>query len=413
MKIGILTFHKAYNYGAVLQCYSLQKKLSQDFPNDTVEVVNYASKNMIGSYHLSRFEAIFGQKGAPDKPSFTLILKRIASDIVHWKSRSAKRLQAKKRITNFKNMQKHLPLSEAVLVSDDPAEFSAFLDSLGYDVLIVGSDAIWNDNQTSVPNLYFLHDVHCRNKFSYAASTYGMDYSSFDEKRLSYVKESLNGFRFIGVRDSVTESYVENCSQDASDKLFHTCDPSIFLNLQELPVDIAALKEKLKKKGVDFSKPIIGLMCDNWLAKKVRSELGEGYQYVSVYVYTETADVFLEELEPFEWARIFSLFSATFTHYFHGTLFSLKNGTLTYAIEKKSKYNQNYKTKIEDVLDRLHLIDSNYYKFDDMMPEDWSNISENIAHADREKLKHEYEESLAREAESYERFRAKLKEVTK
>ena len=27
MKIGILTFHRAHNYGAVLQCYALQQRL--------------------------------------------------------------------------------------------------------------------------------------------------------------------------------------------------------------------------------------------------------------------------------------------------------------------------------------------------------------------------------------------------
>lgn len=29
MKIGILTFHCAHNYGAVLQCYALQETLKQ------------------------------------------------------------------------------------------------------------------------------------------------------------------------------------------------------------------------------------------------------------------------------------------------------------------------------------------------------------------------------------------------
>ena len=27
MRVGILTFHRAHNYGAVLQCYALQKVL--------------------------------------------------------------------------------------------------------------------------------------------------------------------------------------------------------------------------------------------------------------------------------------------------------------------------------------------------------------------------------------------------
>ena len=42
MKIGILTFHNAHNYGAVLQAYALKKKISQLGHN--VEIVNYRNK---------------------------------------------------------------------------------------------------------------------------------------------------------------------------------------------------------------------------------------------------------------------------------------------------------------------------------------------------------------------------------
>ena len=39
MKIGILTFHRAINYGAVLQCYALQETLKRMGHN--VEVIDY------------------------------------------------------------------------------------------------------------------------------------------------------------------------------------------------------------------------------------------------------------------------------------------------------------------------------------------------------------------------------------
>ena len=41
LKIGILTFHNADNYGAVLQCYALQEKLKKNFPECDVSVVDY------------------------------------------------------------------------------------------------------------------------------------------------------------------------------------------------------------------------------------------------------------------------------------------------------------------------------------------------------------------------------------
>ncbi len=413
MKIGILTFHKAYNYGAFLQCYSLQKQLAVDFPSFDVEVIDFASKNMVSSYHLSKIESIFGIKGAPNKPSIMLVAKRIVSEIVHWKNKQFIINQDIKRRINFQNVSNFLPLSKDSLVSDTPEEFKFFIESQKYDCLIVGSDAIWNDNQTSWPNLYLLHDISCNNKLSYAASTYGMDFSGFDKERCFYVRDALADFKFIGVRDVVTEAYVKSCNDKVKDRVYYTCDPSIFLDLNSLPVDYKALKEKLIQKGINFRKPIIGLMCDSWLAQKVRKELGEDYQYVSLYIYTEAADVFLDELEPFEWAIVFSFFNATFTHYFHGTLFSIKNGIQTFAIEKKTKYNSRYKTKIQDVLTRLQLIETNYYKYEDMRASEWNQIAYMVKNADKDFIKCEYQKRLAKETESYQFFKTKLGEILK
>ena len=44
MRIGILTFHRAINYGAVMQAYSLSKQLKESFPEDSVEIIDYNCK---------------------------------------------------------------------------------------------------------------------------------------------------------------------------------------------------------------------------------------------------------------------------------------------------------------------------------------------------------------------------------
>ena len=43
MKIGILTYHRAINYGAVLQSFSLVERLKKDFPNESIEIIDYNS----------------------------------------------------------------------------------------------------------------------------------------------------------------------------------------------------------------------------------------------------------------------------------------------------------------------------------------------------------------------------------
>ena len=40
-KIGILTFHNSINNGAVMQAYSLSKKIQQVMPESKVEIIDY------------------------------------------------------------------------------------------------------------------------------------------------------------------------------------------------------------------------------------------------------------------------------------------------------------------------------------------------------------------------------------
>ena len=43
MKIGILTFHKAINYGAYMQSYALSTKLKEVFPEHSIEIIDYVA----------------------------------------------------------------------------------------------------------------------------------------------------------------------------------------------------------------------------------------------------------------------------------------------------------------------------------------------------------------------------------
>ena len=50
MIFGILTFHNADNYGAVLQCYALQKALEKRYPGNKVDIVDYKCPEIERSY---------------------------------------------------------------------------------------------------------------------------------------------------------------------------------------------------------------------------------------------------------------------------------------------------------------------------------------------------------------------------
>lgn len=323
MKIGILTFHRSYNYGAFMQCWSLSSRLRMQFPSAEFEVVDYTSAKAFDGYRKE-----LEKYSDPE-------LRQAVSD----------------RNDCFIACQQQLPLSQPQLIGDDIKEAADYLNER-YDAVIVGSDAVWNWNSRGFPNVYFLKDYHGK-KFSYAASAHGLNYQDATEDQKAYLREAFSDFCYIGVRDTTTEAMVKSVFPEAA--VFHNCDPTVLLDIDTIPCDMDALKQKLIARGIDFTKPLIGLMAGPSIGEAVKRHFGDRVQLVAVYAPNKYADVYLNDLTPFEWARVFSLFELTFTHYFHGTLLSLRNGTPVLPVETVNAFSAKNVTKIEDVMARLGL----------------------------------------------------------
>lgn len=358
-KIGIMTFHKAYNYGAFLQCYSLQKKVNSIMGNSEIKIIDYCSQNMMEYYKTDIKSIVFGN--GEFKLSYIRRylsnLKQLAINLKYDKQ-YIKHIRVRNRM--FEKVYNRLNLSEKRCISDNLGEIKAFLNQQDYDAIIVGSDAVWNDYQTCLPNPYYLDTEIRTYKLSYAASSYGMDYAAKSSKELALILKKVKDFKYIGVRDLATYNYMKKIGITSS--IYHNCDPSIFLDLNDKEFDREKVKLKLQSKGIDFSRPVYGIMGENWLGGIVRKMLGEDAQIVSLYIPNKYSDIWLYELNPFEWAVVFSCFTATFTHFFHGTIFSLKNLTPTFCVEWQGDYAQKYDTKIQDLLKRLDLTDLYFTK---------------------------------------------------
>lgn len=50
-RIGILTYHRSFNYGALMQSYSLSTRIAKDFPEAKVELIDYCSKKVYLMYN--------------------------------------------------------------------------------------------------------------------------------------------------------------------------------------------------------------------------------------------------------------------------------------------------------------------------------------------------------------------------
>lgn len=354
MRVGILTYHRSLNYGAVMQAAALAEQLKIRFPSANVEIVDYSSAKMDRYYKM-------------------ITVYRGKESAIHlWK-----RLEMYRA---FQKGWKQLPLSRERLSSDDINKFETWLDDR-YDILITGSDAVWNYNKRGIPNPYFLSGEISAKRFSYAASCNGLGISSYDditEAQNDYLKTSFEKFEYIGVRDEQTERLVHKVCPLLN--VHHNCDPSILYGDLSNCDKTELLKKLEKKYNFNPSKPTIAFMMSNLngkfryeIIKRIKEKYGDKYQTVSLYSYNKYADIpYIADLTPQEWSIIFGLFDLTISKYFHGTMFSLLNHTpvITVGAEKTI---ENLPNKISDALSRMDLLDF-YFPADSSSVIDWEKL---------------------------------------
>ena len=339
MRIGILTYHRSVNYGAVMQSAALAGELSRRFPQAEIEIVDYCSKRMNIYYKL--FTIYRGMD------SVTQLIPRI------------------EMYKAFQRGVSELPLSKDRLVTDDCDRFFQWINGK-YDVLISGSDAVWNYSKRGLPNPYFLHGVSgdCH-RLSFAASCNGLgigDFSEIDSTSADFLQSAFMQFEYIGVRDKQTEAFVRVMYPAA--EIYHNCDPSLlFYDLSECNRE-ALIQKLVKKYHYDPDKPAIGLMLSNLngdlsrcLVEQLHSRYGAKYQIISLYSYNRYADIpYVADLTPQEWSTIFGLFRLTVSKYFHGSMFSLLNRTPVLAVGAEKKI-AGLPNKVEDAFERLGISD--------------------------------------------------------
>lgn len=395
MKIGILTFHQSVNNGAVMQAYSLSKRLKKEYPDAIVEIIDYRRKSVEKAYSYTFSEYIKAD-------SFVIFAKKMAKLLLD--PQMLKRMRNRTKV--FNACIDTLPLSKDIIISDDTEELYDYIEN-NYDILVVGSDAVWNYVTRGFPNAYFASADLKVKKLSYAASCYGMDYLNISDEEKKEVSKVFSAFDFIGVRDEATENFVKWTGCD--NEPYHTCDPTTFLDVNDLPVDVSVLEKKLVQRGLDFSKPSIGVMGTDKMLSMIRKLYGDKYQLVSLYNYIKGADVNLYDLEPYEWAYVFRYFKLTFTTFFHGTLLSLRNGVPLICIDLNTEFGKKHTPKTLDVLKRVGFED--WYFSTDYKSKNFDKIK---AKAD-ELLAGDYRDTIIaamnKEAESFETFNNALKAI--
>ena len=206
MKIGILTFHRAHNYGAVLQCYALQEYL-RSLGYD-VQIIDYRQKWTEEVYKI--FSIYIFLKAYPT-------IRRKIRYIYHIKDRFVPYRRAHNFFSSFR--KEYLNISSRF-------SFSLFKS---YDAVIVGSDQLWSMNCLggSFDNIYLgFFDVKagCK-KIGYAISSVPDSIESLISKRK--LNESVNNFDFISFREKII---VDNIRKNTGRNIQQCVDPTLLSN---------------------------------------------------------------------------------------------------------------------------------------------------------------------------------------
>lgn len=194
MKIGIITYHWLYNFGANLQVLSTVSYLQK--LGHQVRVINYRPHELVAKY----------QNVPP--------------------------LQAK---AHQQFCQAYLPETS---VCTNQEEVIKVAGEQNFEVVISGSDAVlrlWRNNareDTRFPNPFWLtwtEEAGIKRKGVLAASSMGTNYFSFPSDVRSGIREALGTMDYICVRDCWTQFMLSSISRDRY-QLQLCPDPVVMLN---------------------------------------------------------------------------------------------------------------------------------------------------------------------------------------
>lgn len=349
MKIGILTFHRSINYGAVTQCYALATRLQNDFPEDIVEVIDYVPSWRVDAYKPTIKNFLCGNLRKEN--GFVLNTKIVVKKMCELCTHPAHYMWLRTRYNAFLRSMKILPLSRTQYRQNDPEQFRQAVKG-EYDLIIVGSDCVWEWTTIPLPSPYYLCGDFGALKASFAASAGTDNYKLLGAEQQEKLRNALRDFSYIGVRDTATEYNVRGLYSELA--FVHNCDPTTFLDLSLLQEYKEKVKEKMVSAGIDFKKPVVCIMGNQKLGKLARDIFHDEVQFVGVYVPNNYCDVFLPDLEVPEWATIFGLCRLTITTFFHGTMLSLVNHVPVLSFDYLPETDQQH-TKLHELYDRLGL----------------------------------------------------------
>lgn len=219
MRIGIITINSAYNYGCVLQAYALQEYLVKC--GHKVDLLNYRPDVIDKVYTLYREKIKFK----------TPVLQNTYDKLRRMKQQRERRATYEKAEKFEKFIKKTLHTGMAFKSFD---EIKENYDPKDYDLLITGSDQVWNSDITKgLKPAYFLDfdkektEPGFVRRISYAPSI-GVDF--LRDSEADFMKKYLENYDMISVRE---QSAAELLSSLTDKPIKVVSDPTFLLERED------------------------------------------------------------------------------------------------------------------------------------------------------------------------------------
>lgn len=335
-KVGIATYMNNYNYGSILQAYSLMtfiKNLGYD-----VYVLNFLdmncrhNKKMRVKLYKNKF--LFGIKNP----------KILLSEIERRKKiKKEKKFISSQKISVFKNFQeKYLRFSK--LNYTENKTFSAF---------ICGSDQIWKLTTLGLHYFFFLQFAVPEKRIAYAPS-FGSDFlPDYNKKQF---KKYVSSFAAISVRE---KSGVNIIKKELGIEVPQVLDP-VFLLGREYWCKL--LNNSARSMNEAILKNDQYVLCyflnENAKGLEIVSKIENALKIKKIWIESGVA-AFKNAQEccptPFEFVNLIKNAAYVVTDSFHGVAFSCMMNTNFYVVKRNYTSSPEQNTRIQSILEMLHL----------------------------------------------------------
>lgn len=301
MKIGIMTINSAYNYGCVLQAWSLQRYLEKE--GHEVSIINYRIPEIDNVYRLFRERQRFGNRALN---ALYNGLRRVKFNLTQ-----KPRIRKAEKFEHFINETMHTTQVYSSFQELEEQDAGA-----PFDVLITGSDQVWNGSITKgLKPAYFLEFDHSgKKKISYAASIGKTELTNAERE---FFAKCLEKYDDIAVREQSAKSLLAPLVRQ---EIKVVVDPTLLLEKE----DFDALRKPTRFKEPYLLVHIIGKDRNvKSIARMMSEKLG--LRIVQNRMKKQYADEMgsFGDAGPEEFIGLIEGAAFVVTNSFHATLFSI------------------------------------------------------------------------------------------